>query len=43
MSGYVRKWKEVSPRMMWAKMKLGSKVWMYGPGSEKSVDERKEF
>ena len=43
----VVEWKEVSSRLMWVKVKFGCEVWMfisaYGPGSERSEDERTSF
>ena len=43
----VVEWKEVSSRMMWVKVKWGCEVWVflsvYGPGAEKSDDERNDF
>ena len=43
----VVEWKEVSSRLMWVKVKWGQEVWVfvsaYGPGSERSADEREDF
>ena len=43
----VVEWKEVSSRVMWVKVKWGREVWVfvsaYGPGCERSEDEREEF
>ena len=43
----VVEWKEVSSRIMWMKVKLGKEMWVfvsaYGPGSEKSIEEREAF
>ena len=43
----VTEWKEVSPRLMWVKVKLGVERWAfvsaYGPGSERSEEEREQF
>ena len=43
----VVEWKEVSSRLMWMKVKMGREMWVfvsaYGPGSEKSVEEREAF
>ena len=40
-------WKEVSSRMMWVKIRIGRECWafvsVYGPGSEKTGEEREEF
>ena len=47
MSRCVVEWKEVSSRIMWAKIRFGGEVWAfvsaYGPGSEKSEEEREGF
>ena len=43
----VVEWKEVCSRLMWVKVKFGCEVWVfisaYGPGSERSEDERTSF
>ena len=43
----VKEWKEISPRMMYVKMAVGSDVYVfmsvYGPGRECSVEERHDF
>ena len=43
----VIEWKEVSSRLMWVKVKWGCEMWVfvsaYGPGTERSVEERHEF
>ena len=43
----VREWCEVSSRLMWVRVQLGSEKWVfvsaYGPGSEKSEEERELF
>ena len=43
----VTEWKEVSSRLMWVKVKLGVERWAfvsaYGPGSERSEEEREQF
>ena len=43
----VREWCEVSSRMMWVRVQLGIEKWVfvsvYGPGSEKSEEERQLF
>ena len=43
----VVEWKEVSSRLMWVKVKWGREVWVfvsaYGPGSERTEEEREEF
>ena len=43
----VVEWKEVSSRMMWVRVRLGRECWAfvsaYGPGSEKSEEEREAF
>ena len=43
----VVEWKEVSSRLMWVRVKMGSECWAfvsaYGPGCERAEDERNEF
>ena len=43
----VVEWKEVSSRIMWVRVRLGRECWAfvsaYGPGSERSDEERDEF
>ena len=43
----VKEWCEVSSRIMWVRVQLGIEKWVflsvYGPGSEKSEEERKLF
>ena len=43
----VVEWKEVSSRLMWVKVKLERESWVfisaYGPGSERSMEEKEEF
>lgn len=43
----VVEWKEVNSRLMWVKVKLGKEKWVfvsaYGPGSEKSMQDREQF
>jgi len=43
----VVEWKELSSRLMWVCVKWGVETWMfvsaYGPGTERSVEEREEF
>lgn len=43
----VIEWREVSSRLLWVKVRLGCEKWVfvsaYGPGSERSVEEREEF
>ena len=43
----VVEWKEVSSRLMWAKVKFGKEMWVfvsaYGPGSERGEAERDNF
>ena len=40
-------WKEVSSRLMWVRVRLGRECWAfvsaYGPGSEKTEEERERF
>ena len=40
-------WKEVSSRMMWVKIRIGRECWafvsVYGPGSERTEEEREGF
>ena len=40
-------WKEVSSRLMWVRVRLGRECWVfvsaYGPGSEKTEEERERF
>ena len=47
MRSSVVEWKECSSRMMWVKVRIGRECWTfvsaYGPGSEKSDEEREEF
>ena len=47
MKEYVVEWKEVSSRIMWVKLKVGMEVFVcisaYGPGCERSENERNEF
>ena len=47
LKGYIRKWKEVSPRIMWVKMRFGADSWVfvsaYGPGSERTEEEAEAF
>ena len=44
---FVVEWKEVSSRMMWVRVRLGRECWAfvsaYGPGSERSEEERDAF
>ena len=46
-AGGITEWKEVSSRWMWVKVKLGIERWVfvsaYGPGSERSEEEREHF
>ena len=43
----VVEWKEVSSRLMWVRVRLGKECWAfvsaYGPGSERSEEERNGF
>ena len=43
----VVEWREVSSRMMWVKARFGQELWVfisvYGPGSERSEEEREDF
>ena len=43
----VKEWKEVSSRLMWVKVKVGCETWVfvsaYGPGSERTDEERERF
>ena len=43
----VVEWKEVSSRLMWVRIRIGRECWVfvsvYGPGSERSEEEREEF
>ena len=43
----VVEWREVSSRMMWVRVRLGRECWAfvsaYGPGSERSEEERNMF
>ena len=43
----VVEWKEVSSRLMWVRVRIGRECWAfvsaYGPGSERSAEEREEF
>ena len=45
--GCVTEWREVSPRLMWVKLKFGQEKWVivsaYGPGSEKDDIVRDQF
>ena len=45
--GCVIEWREVSPRLMWVRLKFGQENWVivsaYGPGSERDVNERDQF
>ena len=47
MGNKVVEWKEVSSRLMWVKVRMGRKCWAfvsaYGPGCERSEEERDEF
>ena len=47
LAGGVTEWKEVSSRLMWVNVKLGIERWVfvsaYGPGSERSEEEREHF
>ena len=47
MSKLVVEWKEVSSRLMWVRVRLGRECWAfisaYGPGSERSEEERAAF
>ena len=47
MKEYVVEWKEVTSRMMWVKLQVGMEVFVcisaYGPGCERSENERNEF
>ena len=40
-------WKEVSSRLMWVRVRIGREYWVfmsaYGPGSEKTEEEREEI
>ena len=40
-------WKEVSSRIVWVRVKIKRKSWVfisaYGPGSERSAEEIEEF
>ena len=40
-------WKEVSSRLMWVRVRMGRECWAfvsaYGPGSEKTEEEREGF
>ena len=43
----VVEWKEVSSRLMWVKIRMGRECWafvsVYGPGSERTGEEREGF
>ena len=43
----VVEWKEVSSRLMWVRVRVGRECWpfvsAYGPGCERSEEERDEF
>ena len=43
----VNDWREVSARLMWVRMTVGQERWVivgaYGPGSERSAEERERF
>ena len=43
----VVEWKEVTSRLMWVRVRLGKECWVfvsaYGPGSERTEEERNEF
>ena len=43
----VKEWKEISARLMWVRMKMGCETWIfvsaYGPGSERTDEERESF
>ena len=47
LSDCVREWKEVSPRLMWVKMRFGVEKWVfvsvYGPGKEREKEEMEDF
>ena len=47
MKNRVIEWKEVSSRLMWVRVRLGREMWafvsVYGPGCEKSEQERANF
>ena len=47
MGNKVVEWKEVSSRLMWVRVRMGRKCWAfvsaYGPGCERSEEERDEF
>ena len=47
MGKHIVEWREVSSRIMLVKMRIGGEVWVfvsaYGPGSERSEEEREEF
>ena len=47
MENKVVEWKEVSSRLMWVKVRMGRECWAfvsaYGPGCERSEEERDEF
>ena len=42
--GWMTQWREVSSRIMWMKLKIGQAtcevISAYGPGSERSIEER---
>ena len=47
MKNKVVEWKEVSSRLMWVRVRMGRECWAfvsaYGPGCERSEEERDEF
>ena len=47
MGNKVVEWKEVSSRLMWVRVRMGRECWAfvsaYGPGCERSEEERDEF
>ena len=47
MMNSVVEWREVSPRLMWVRMRFGRECWSfvsaYGPGCERSEEEREQF
>ena len=47
MENKVVEWKEVSSRLMWVRVRMGRECWVfvsaYGPGCERSEEERDEF
>ena len=44
---FITEWKGISPRIMWVKMKFAREKWVfisaYGPGSERTDEERERF